>query len=222
MKVIAWLTEGTWEACVDATAQIAPADCEIVLLHVTDPAVPESLHGAFAGLVGRGGHGLDPGDAVESATRSAEEALFAAAESRLGRDATRKPAAVVPNVRLSRPPRMPPSSSWLGTATTHGSVRTASGALPGLSWTTRRVACCSSGRTNRRRWTPFRHRQSTTTAVDGVRPRSQASRKCFRFPDGGQLTLDYVKLAAADENHEQLVVFLPASDADAATLADLR
>jgi nucleotide-binding universal stress UspA family protein len=90
MKVIAWLTEGTWEACVDATAQIAPADCEIVLLHVTDPAVPESLHGAFAGLVGRGGRGLDPGDAVESATRSAEEALFAAAESRLGRDATRE------------------------------------------------------------------------------------------------------------------------------------
>jgi hypothetical protein len=30
------------------------------------------------------------------------------------------------------------------------------------------------------------------------------------------------KLAAADDNHQQLVVFLPASDADAATLADLR
>jgi hypothetical protein len=40
--------------------------------------------------------------------------------------------------------------------------------------------------------------------------RSQASRRCFRFPDGRSLNLDYLKLAAADDDHQQLVVFLPA------------
>ena len=86
MKIVAWLTEGTWPACVDATAEIAPSDAEIVFLHVIDPDVTEGVHGAYAGLFGRGGRGPDPGDVVESAARSAEAALFAAAEARLGRD----------------------------------------------------------------------------------------------------------------------------------------
>jgi nucleotide-binding universal stress UspA family protein len=87
MKIIAWLTDGTWEACVDATAEIASPDDEVVLLRVTDPAVTEGLHGAYAGLVGRGRRVQDPGDAVESASRAADEELFAAAERRLGRSA---------------------------------------------------------------------------------------------------------------------------------------
>jgi transcriptional regulator with XRE-family HTH domain len=46
----------------------------------------------------------------------------------------------------------------------------------------------------------------------------QASRKRFRFPEGGELTLDYIKLAAADDHQQHLVVLLPASETDAAAL----
>jgi nucleotide-binding universal stress UspA family protein len=88
MKILAWLTDGTWEACVDATAEIASTDDEILLLRVTDPALTEGLHGAYAGLVGRGRRGHDPGDAIDSASRIADEELFAAAKEQLGRPAT--------------------------------------------------------------------------------------------------------------------------------------
>jgi nucleotide-binding universal stress UspA family protein len=88
MKIIAWLTDGTWQACVDATAEIASTDDEIVLLRVTDPALAEGLHGAYAGLVGRGRHERDPGDAIEAESRAAEDELLAAAGERLGRPAT--------------------------------------------------------------------------------------------------------------------------------------
>jgi nucleotide-binding universal stress UspA family protein len=90
VKIVAWLTNGTWPACVDAVAEIAPPEAAIVLLHVIDPSVTEGVHGAYAGLFGRGRRGPDPGDAVEVATQSAEVELFAAAATRLGRDSTRE------------------------------------------------------------------------------------------------------------------------------------
>ena len=98
MKIVAWLTNGTWPACVDALAEVATPEAEIVLLHVIDPSVTEGLHGAYAGLFGRGGRGPDPGDAVELATLSAEAELFAAAAARLSRDST-------PESRRGRPER---------------------------------------------------------------------------------------------------------------------
>ena len=52
--------------------------------------------------------------------------------------------------------------------------------------------------------------------------RFEASRKRFRHPDVGRLDLDYVKLATADDDRQQLVVFLPADDASAAKLTGLR
>ncbi|MEV6522498.1 universal stress protein [Longispora sp. NPDC051575] len=87
MRILVWLTEGTWPACVDAAADLAPPGADITLLHVTDPGVAESLHGAFLGRLGRGGHGTDPGDTVEAAVRAAERTLLDAAVARLGRPA---------------------------------------------------------------------------------------------------------------------------------------
>jgi nucleotide-binding universal stress UspA family protein len=98
MKIVAWLTDGTWSACVDAVAEVASREADIVLLHVIDPSVTEGLHGAYAGLFGRGGRGPDPGDAVEVATLTAEAELFAAAERRIGRQVTRE-------IRRGRPER---------------------------------------------------------------------------------------------------------------------
>lgn len=53
-----------------------------------------------------------------------------------------------------------------------------------------------------------------------VRP-FRAARKRFRHPAAGRLDLDYVKLAAADDDQQQLIVFLPATEQDAAKLTDL-
>ena len=89
MRVIAWLVEGTWPACVDAVRTHAPEDSEVVLLHVSGPDVPGVAHGAFAGLLGRGGPRRDPGTRLEDlGSTSAAELLEAAAE-RLGRPCTR-------------------------------------------------------------------------------------------------------------------------------------
>ncbi|MER5881752.1 universal stress protein [Streptomyces sp. NPDC060235] len=89
MRVVVWLVEGTWHACVDAVRTHAPGATDVVLLHVADPGVPGLAHGAFAGLLGRGRSEADPGDLLETlGTASGAELLDAAAE-RLGGPATR-------------------------------------------------------------------------------------------------------------------------------------
>jgi transcriptional regulator with XRE-family HTH domain len=52
--------------------------------------------------------------------------------------------------------------------------------------------------------------------------RFEVSRKHFRHPEAGRLDLDYIKLATADDDRQQLVVFLPADAASAAKLPGLR
>ncbi|MFD7475754.1 universal stress protein [Streptomyces sp. NPDC059837] len=89
MRVVVWLVEGTWPACVDAVHTHAPRATEVVLLHVSEPGVPGLAHGAFAGLLGRGHVERDPGDRLEDlGARSAVRLLDTAAE-RLGRPCTR-------------------------------------------------------------------------------------------------------------------------------------
>jgi hypothetical protein len=79
MKILVWLTEGTWEACVDAARDFP--DAEITLLHVVDIDTEAALSGS-AGLLGRLA-GADPAELLAGA----EGRLFDAARARLGRDA---------------------------------------------------------------------------------------------------------------------------------------
>jgi transcriptional regulator with XRE-family HTH domain len=51
--------------------------------------------------------------------------------------------------------------------------------------------------------------------------RFQAARKRFRHPEAGRLDLDYLKLTAADDDRQQLIVFLPADQATATKLVTL-
>ncbi|MFJ9863966.1 universal stress protein [Streptomyces sp. NPDC101165] len=88
MRVIAWLVEGTWPACVDAVRDHAPHASEVVLLHVTGPDVPGVAHGAYAGLLGRGRPERDPGSRLEVLGDSSAAELLAAASERLGRPCT--------------------------------------------------------------------------------------------------------------------------------------
>ncbi|MFE1313231.1 universal stress protein [Streptomyces sp. NPDC058755] len=90
MRVIAWLVEGTWPACVDAVRTHAPHASEVVLLHVTGPDVPGVAHAAYAGLLGRGHPEHDPGSRLEALGDSSAAELLAAAAERLGRPCTRE------------------------------------------------------------------------------------------------------------------------------------
>jgi nucleotide-binding universal stress UspA family protein len=86
-SVYIWIGEGTWRATVDAALSLAPARARFTLLHVTSPAAADAAHGAYLGLLGRGGH--DPGDRLEVlASVSAAEVIEAAAR-RLGRPCER-------------------------------------------------------------------------------------------------------------------------------------
>lgn len=86
MNVLVWLADSTWEAAVDAARTHVPADASVTLLHVVDPAVAETVRGAWAGLLGRG-HTRDPGAEIDAAAQRAQTELLAAAAARLGRPA---------------------------------------------------------------------------------------------------------------------------------------
>ncbi|MEU6807971.1 universal stress protein [Streptomyces sp. NPDC046831] len=89
MRVIAWLVEGTWPACVDAVRTHAPHAREVVLLHVSGAEVPGVAHGAFAGLLGRGRPERDPGDRLAALGDTSAAELLDAAAARLGRPCER-------------------------------------------------------------------------------------------------------------------------------------
>ena len=79
MRVVAWITEDGWEACVDGAAAL-PAT-EITLLHVAGPVPPAP------GLLGRRPR-EDVGARVAAVAGEAATALLADAQKRLGSVAT--------------------------------------------------------------------------------------------------------------------------------------
>jgi nucleotide-binding universal stress UspA family protein len=88
MSVVIWVTEGTWQAAVDAARTLAPPGAVFTLVHVTGEDVAGAAHGAFAGLLGRGHPERDPGDRLEELAETAAEELLRAAAGRLGRPAS--------------------------------------------------------------------------------------------------------------------------------------
>jgi nucleotide-binding universal stress UspA family protein len=85
VKIVVWVTEGTWEACVDAARDLAVG--QVVLLHVIDADAIEVVTGARAWLLGRAMP--EGGAGVRDALDAAQAALLDAAEARLGRPAER-------------------------------------------------------------------------------------------------------------------------------------
>ena len=84
---VIWVTESTWQACVDAARALAPPDARITLLTVVDSTTAETAHGAFSGLLGRGG--ADPAPRLLARAETAAGELLDRAQARLGRDAGR-------------------------------------------------------------------------------------------------------------------------------------
>jgi nucleotide-binding universal stress UspA family protein len=90
MNVVVWIVEGTWHSCIDAAEEMAPTDADLALVYVVDEEISRVAHGAFAGLIGRGGHRdrRDPGVQADTITAEAGRELLAAAAERLGRPST--------------------------------------------------------------------------------------------------------------------------------------
>lgn len=86
MKIVVWVCEGTWPACVDAVAGLSGSvDAELVLLHVRDDvAGPPRPPGGS--LIGRGRIGRAEQETQQLSRRAAED-LLAKAQARLGRPA---------------------------------------------------------------------------------------------------------------------------------------
>ena len=87
-SVVIWVAEGTWRASVDAALSLAPAAASFTLLHVTAAEVADAAHGAYAGLLGRGGR--DPGERLDALGASSAAELLDAAAARLGRRCERR------------------------------------------------------------------------------------------------------------------------------------
>src|SRR5579863_6086900 len=88
--VVVWVTEGTWQASVDAATRLAPAAAGITLLHVTPADLAETAHGAYLGLFGRGRPADDPGPRVAEIEAESAAELLDAAAARFGRPCRRE------------------------------------------------------------------------------------------------------------------------------------
>jgi nucleotide-binding universal stress UspA family protein len=78
VKAVVWITESTWEDCVDAV----PADADVTLLHIGAADVEALLRGPRFGH-----HRPPPGPAPSEVAGEAAQALLAEAAERLGRPA---------------------------------------------------------------------------------------------------------------------------------------
>lgn len=86
MRAVVWITERSWEACVDEAFAFVPAEAEVTLLVVPSVEVEEVAAGGRAGLFGRRPP-PQPGPALQEVSDEAAQALLADAGDRLGRAA---------------------------------------------------------------------------------------------------------------------------------------
>jgi nucleotide-binding universal stress UspA family protein len=86
VKVLVWIAEATWPACVDAVKDLFP-EADVTLLAALPGDLAAQASGARTGLWGRGS-GRDPGVRVTELARESSQAMLDAAAGRLGRNAT--------------------------------------------------------------------------------------------------------------------------------------
>ncbi len=86
MRVVVWISESTWERCVDGIRALAPREADLTLLYVAARDIEEVAEGAHAGLLGRHPP-RHPGPPLEALSVEEAEAVLVAAQLRLGRPA---------------------------------------------------------------------------------------------------------------------------------------
>jgi nucleotide-binding universal stress UspA family protein len=86
MRALIWISEGTWQACIDEARVALPHDVEVTLLHVAPADVEGVLAGGRAGLLGRRPP-RHPDPAPRAIAAEEAQTLLQAARERLGRPA---------------------------------------------------------------------------------------------------------------------------------------
>jgi nucleotide-binding universal stress UspA family protein len=86
MRALIWITENTWEPCIDRAREFLPDDAVIALLHVSPTDVEELVTGGPARLLGRHPRPR-PGPPLDALAAEEAEALLDAARARLSRPA---------------------------------------------------------------------------------------------------------------------------------------
>jgi nucleotide-binding universal stress UspA family protein len=86
MRALIWITEHTWQACIDYAKAVLHEDADVTLLHVAPSDVEELLAGGPAGLLGRR-RPPPPGPPPWAIAAEEAETLLEAARDRLGRPA---------------------------------------------------------------------------------------------------------------------------------------
>jgi nucleotide-binding universal stress UspA family protein len=86
MRAVVWITESTWEECVDRARELVPADAEVTLLHVSPTDVEDVAARGAARLLGRRPPPA-PGPPLRAIAAGEAQALLESAQSRLGRAA---------------------------------------------------------------------------------------------------------------------------------------
>jgi nucleotide-binding universal stress UspA family protein len=86
MRALVWISENTWEACVDQARALLPERTETTLLHVAAADIEEVMAGARLARLGR--HPPPPSEPLSALSAAEARALLAAAHARLGQPAT--------------------------------------------------------------------------------------------------------------------------------------
>jgi nucleotide-binding universal stress UspA family protein len=85
MRALVWISENTWEACVDQARALLPEQAQITLLHVAASDIEEVAAGARLARLGR--HPRTQGEPLSALCAEEAQALLAAAHARLARAA---------------------------------------------------------------------------------------------------------------------------------------
>lgn len=87
MRALVWITESSWQRCVDQARALVPADAEVTLLHVAASDVQRLAEHPGPERLGRHRRPPPREPQVRAIAQSEAEALLAAARERFGRDA---------------------------------------------------------------------------------------------------------------------------------------
>ncbi|MGA8720300.1 MAG: hypothetical protein WB557_19990, partial [Solirubrobacteraceae bacterium] len=86
MRAVVWISEDTWEACVDQARAFLPESAEVTLLHVAPTDLEEMASHPGPRLLGR--HPPPPpGPPLRAIAEEEAQALLAEAEARFARPA---------------------------------------------------------------------------------------------------------------------------------------
>ena len=86
MVAVVWITESTWEACIEQARSVIPDDAEVRLVHVSPSDVEDLVEEGVGGLLGRR-PAPPPQRAVRTIAAHEAQALLEQARTRLSRPA---------------------------------------------------------------------------------------------------------------------------------------